>query len=112
MQRLKDRYPDSRSFHVLVNQEAEVLLLLDNRHVKHEKDNLAYLSGILDKTNKVDLDERDVVSHVYEVYPYLYSEDIEKNGCGVLKDVDAILVPGGFGFVFIIGAVGIGIDAE
>ena len=78
MQRLKDRYPDSRSFHVLVNQEAEVLLLLDNRHVKHEKDNLAYLSGMLDKTNKVDLDERDVVSHVYEVYPYLYSEDIEK----------------------------------
>ena len=78
MQRLKDRYPDSRSFYVLVNQEAEVLLLLDNRHVKHEKDNLAYLSGMLDKTNKVDLDERDVVSHVYEVYPYLYSEDIEK----------------------------------
>ena len=56
MQRLKDCYPDSRSFHVLVNQEAEVLLLLDNRHVKHEKDNLAYLSGMLDKTNKVDLD--------------------------------------------------------
>ncbi|GAA5159581.1 CTP synthase [Viridibacterium curvum] len=28
---------------------------------------------------------------------YLDSEDIEKNGCGVLKGVDAILVPGGFG---------------
>jgi CTP synthase len=28
---------------------------------------------------------------------YIDSEDIEKNGCGVLKGVDAILVPGGFG---------------
>ncbi|GBG03488.1 CTP synthase [Azospira sp. I13] len=28
---------------------------------------------------------------------YLDSEDIEKNGCGALKDMDAILVPGGFG---------------
>ncbi len=28
---------------------------------------------------------------------YLDSEDIEKNGCGVLKNMDAILVPGGFG---------------
>jgi CTP synthase len=28
---------------------------------------------------------------------YIDSEDIEKAGCGVLKDVDAILVPGGFG---------------
>ncbi|MBI2278400.1 MAG: CTP synthase [Dechloromonas sp.] len=28
---------------------------------------------------------------------YLDSEDIEKTGCGVLKGVDAILVPGGFG---------------
>lgn len=78
MQRLKDRYPDSRSFHVLVNQETEVLLLLDNRHVKYEKDDLGYLSGILDKTNKVNLDARDVVNHVYRVYPHLYSEDIEK----------------------------------
>lgn len=77
MQRLKDRYPDSRSFHVLVNQESEVLLLLDNRHVKHEKDNLAYLSGIIDKTSKVELNERDVVSHVFNHYPFLYSEDIE-----------------------------------
>jgi CTP synthase len=28
---------------------------------------------------------------------YLDSEDIEKNGCDVLKSMDAILVPGGFG---------------
>jgi CTP synthase len=28
---------------------------------------------------------------------YLDSEDIEKNGCGALKAMDAILVPGGFG---------------
>jgi CTP synthase len=28
---------------------------------------------------------------------YLDSEDIEKNGCGALKGMDAILVPGGFG---------------
>ncbi|WP_374493449.1 CTP synthase [Zoogloea sp.] len=28
---------------------------------------------------------------------YLDSEDIEKNGCGALKSMDAILVPGGFG---------------
>lgn len=28
---------------------------------------------------------------------YLDSEDIEKNGCGVLAGMDAILVPGGFG---------------
>ena len=28
---------------------------------------------------------------------YLDSEEIEKNGTDVLKDVDAILVPGGFG---------------
>jgi CTP synthase len=28
---------------------------------------------------------------------YLDSENIEKDGCGVLKGVDAILVPGGFG---------------
>ncbi len=28
---------------------------------------------------------------------YLDSEEIEKHGCGVLKGVDAILVPGGFG---------------
>ena len=28
---------------------------------------------------------------------YIDSEDIEKEGCGVLKGVDAILVPGGFG---------------
>jgi CTP synthase len=28
---------------------------------------------------------------------YLDSEDIEKSGCGVLKGMDAILVPGGFG---------------
>jgi CTP synthase len=28
---------------------------------------------------------------------YIDSEDIEKQGCGVLKGVDAILVPGGFG---------------
>lgn len=28
---------------------------------------------------------------------YIDSEEIEKNGCGVLKTMDAILVPGGFG---------------
>ena len=28
---------------------------------------------------------------------YMDSEDIEKNGCGMLKNMDAILVPGGFG---------------
>jgi CTP synthase len=28
---------------------------------------------------------------------YLDSEDIEKDGCGALKNMDAILVPGGFG---------------
>jgi CTP synthase len=28
---------------------------------------------------------------------YIDSEEIEKNGCDVLKDMDAILVPGGFG---------------
>jgi CTP synthase len=28
---------------------------------------------------------------------YMDSEDIEKNGCGVLANMDAILVPGGFG---------------
>ncbi len=28
---------------------------------------------------------------------YIDSEDIEKEGCGVLKGIDAILVPGGFG---------------
>ncbi|MDX5445180.1 MAG: CTP synthase [Zoogloeaceae bacterium] len=28
---------------------------------------------------------------------YIDSEDIERQGCGVLKDMDAILVPGGFG---------------
>ncbi|MFZ9649006.1 MAG: CTP synthase [Fluviibacter sp.] len=28
---------------------------------------------------------------------YLDSEDLERNGCGALKDMDAILVPGGFG---------------
>ena len=77
MQRLKDRKKKSRAYHVLANQEQEVLLLLDNRHVKHEKDNLAYLTGILDKTNKSFLNERDVVSHVFEKYSFLYSEDIE-----------------------------------
>lgn len=78
MERLKDRYPGSSTFHVLVNRETEVLILLDNRHVKHEKDNLSYLSTILDKTDKEELTERDVVSHVFSKYPYLYSEDIEK----------------------------------
>jgi len=28
---------------------------------------------------------------------YIDSEDIERDGCGVLKDMDAVLVPGGFG---------------
>jgi CTP synthase len=28
---------------------------------------------------------------------YLDSEELERNGCGALKDMDAILVPGGFG---------------
>jgi hypothetical protein len=39
--------------------------------------NTFYIFGILDKTNKSVLNERDVVSHVFEKYPFLYSEDIE-----------------------------------
>lgn len=78
MQRLRERYPDSKSCMVLSNQETEVLLLLDNRHVKFEKDNLGYLTNLLDKTTKKELIPKDVVSHVFKVYPYLYSEDIEK----------------------------------
>jgi hypothetical protein len=77
MDRLKTRYPESERIDVLVNSEEELLLLLDSRHVKFEKQNLTFINNHKLKTNLNTLRPSDVVRLVLPLNVKLYSTDIE-----------------------------------
>lgn len=77
MDRLQSRYPDVPSIVVLINREDELLLLLDNRHVKFEKTNLAFLNQFkLETTCLKDIRPTVVAKIVFPHYDELYSDDI------------------------------------
>lgn len=86
MERLKRCYPDSERLDVLVNREDELLLLLDARHVKFEKQDLSFIDKHSLKTNLKTLRPSDVVRLVRPLGVILYSTDIES-----IKEV-----PGGY----------------
>lgn len=77
MERLKRIYPDSIRLDVLVNREDELLLLLDSKHAKFEKQNLAFIDKHSIKTNLKTLKPSDVVRLVRPLGVILYSTDIE-----------------------------------
>ncbi|AEV89571.1 hypothetical protein OBP_134 [Pseudomonas phage OBP] len=76
MERLKKQYSDSERLDVLVNREDELLLLLDSRHAKFEKQNLSFIDQHHVKTNLKTLRPSDVVRLVRHLDVELYSTDI------------------------------------
>ena len=77
MQRLRDRYPDAEKISVLVNQTEELLLLLDNRHVRFEKTDLSFIDN---HSVKIDIKEptaADVVRALRPLFVDIHSTDIE-----------------------------------
>lgn len=77
MERLKDLYK-TENIAILIHQEEELLLLLDNRHVKHEKTNIAFLNGFKFKTTCEQLDKEIVAKLVREKYVPFYETDIQE----------------------------------
>lgn len=77
MDRLKALYPDSERLDVLVNREEELLLLLDGRHAKFEKQDLTFINRHSLKTGLAILRPSDVVRLVRPLNVNLYSTDIE-----------------------------------
>lgn len=86
MERLKALYPDSDRLDVLVNGEDELLLLLDGRHAKLEKQDLAFINRHSLKTDLSVLRPSDVVRLVRPLNINLYSTDVES----------IVQVPGGY----------------
>lgn len=84
MNRIKSKYPDASNVKVLVNREDELLLLLDNRHVKFEKTNLAFLNQFKLETHEVsELHPSAVIRKVFHHYDELYCNDISSiEDCG------------------------------
>lgn len=77
MDRLQRLYPDTQRLDVIVNGEEELLLLLDKRHVKFEKQDLSHLSRNSIKTNLTTLRPSDVVRLVRPLGITMYGTDIE-----------------------------------
>lgn len=75
--RLKTLYPDSTRLDVLINREEELLLLLDSRHAKFEKQNLSLLSQRSLITKLKRLRPADVVRLIRSLNVNLYSTDIK-----------------------------------
>lgn len=86
MDRLQRLYPDSQRLDVIVNGEEELLLLLDSRHVKFEKQDLSRLTLNSIKTDLKILRPSDVVRLVRPLGITMYGTDIES-----IKEV-----PGGY----------------
>lgn len=86
MDRLQRLYPDSQRLDVIVNGEEELLLLLDSRHVKFEKQDLSRLTRNSIKTDLKILRPSDVVRLVRPLGITMYGTDIES-----IKEV-----PGGY----------------
>lgn len=86
MERLKALYPDSSRLVVLVNREEELLLLLDGRHAKFEKQDLTFINRHSLKTDLTTPTTSDVVRLVRPLNVDLYSTDVES----------IVEVPGGY----------------
>lgn len=84
MERIKAKYPDASNLRLLVNREEELLLLLDNRHVKFEKTNLSFLDQFQLTTEcPNDIHPSAVIRQVFPHYDELYCNDISSiEDCG------------------------------